>query len=127
MLCIIAGHFGIATADHFVYTFHVPLFFLLSGYFFSTKASFPSFMKQKARQLLLPYYVTGIAILITATVVNHFVWPESQRFTKRQEHSRGFAVWRRNAPYRPLRNKADWSAMVPLGLILLNGLYASST
>lgn len=76
MLCIIAGHFGIATADHFVYTFHVPLFFLLSGYFFSTKASFPSFMKQKARQLLLPYYVTGIAILITATVVNHFVWPE---------------------------------------------------
>lgn len=76
MLCIIAGHFGIATADHFVYTFHVPLFFLLSGYFFSTKASFPSFMKQKARQLLLPYYVTGIVILITATVVNHFVWPE---------------------------------------------------
>lgn len=76
MLCIIAGHFGIASANHFVYTFHVPLFFLLSGYFLSTKVSFLPFMKQKARQLLVPYYVTGVVILVVATVVNHFVWPE---------------------------------------------------
>ena len=76
MLCILAGHFGIASANHFVYTFHVPLFFLLSGYFLSTKVSFLPFMKQKARQLLVPYYVTGVVILIVATVVNHFVWPE---------------------------------------------------
>lgn len=80
MLCIIAGHFGIASANRFVYTFHVPLFFLLSGYFFSAKGSFPSFMKQKARQLLLPYYATGIVILITATIVNHFFWPEVNAF-----------------------------------------------
>ena len=33
-------------------------------------------MKQKARQLLVPYYVTGVVLLIVATVVNHFVWPE---------------------------------------------------
>lgn len=31
MLCIIAGHFGIVSAERFVFTFHVPLFFLLSG------------------------------------------------------------------------------------------------
>ena len=37
MLCIIAGHFGIVSAGRFVFTFHVPLFFLLSGYFLSTK------------------------------------------------------------------------------------------
>lgn len=35
MLCIIAGHFGIVSAERFVFTFHVPLFFLLSGYFLS--------------------------------------------------------------------------------------------
>lgn len=40
MLCIIAGHFGITSANRFVYTFHVPLFFLLSGYFLSTKTDF---------------------------------------------------------------------------------------
>lgn len=76
MLCIIAGHFGIVSAGRFVFTFHVPLFFLLSGYFLSTKVSFLPFMKQKARQLLVPYYVTGVVLLIVATVVNHFVWPE---------------------------------------------------
>lgn len=76
MLCIIAGHFGIVSAERFVFTFHVPLFFLLSGYFLSTKVSFLPFMKQKARQLLAPYYVTGVVLLIVATVVNHFVWPE---------------------------------------------------
>lgn len=27
MLCIIAGHFGIVSAERFVFTFHVPLFF----------------------------------------------------------------------------------------------------
>ena len=70
MLCIIAGHFGIASANRFVYTFHVPLFFLLSGYFLSTKTDFLPFMKQKARQLLIPYYVTGIVILAVATIVN---------------------------------------------------------
>ncbi|PWM44342.1 MAG: hypothetical protein DBX43_02390 [Coriobacteriia bacterium] len=76
MLCIIAGHFGIASANRFVYTFHVPLFFLLSGYFLSTKTDFLPFMKQKARQLLIPYYVTGIVILAVATIVNHFLWPD---------------------------------------------------
>lgn len=63
MLCIIAGHFGIASANRFVYTFHVPLFFLLSGYFLSTKTDFLPSMKQKARQLLVPYYITGIVSL----------------------------------------------------------------
>lgn len=76
MLCIIAGHFGIATADRFVYTFHVPLFFLVSGYFLSTKTDIIPFMKKKARQLLVPYYVTGLTILVVATIVNTFVWPE---------------------------------------------------
>ncbi len=47
MLCIIAGHFGIVSAERFVFTFHVPLFFLLSGYFLSTKVSFLPFMKRK--------------------------------------------------------------------------------
>ena len=32
-------------------------------------------MKQRVRQPLIPYYVTGIAILAVATIVNHFVWP----------------------------------------------------
>ena len=54
MLCIIAGHFGIASADRFVYTFHVPLFFLLSGYFLSTKTDFLPSMKKRPSSCSYP-------------------------------------------------------------------------
>ena len=57
MLCIIAGHFGIVTANRFVYTFHVPLFFLISGYFLSTRLDLKTFVEKKVRQLIVPYYV----------------------------------------------------------------------
>ena len=79
MLAIIAGHFGIASADRLVYTFHVPLFFLVSGYFLSTKGDFLSFMKKKARQLLLPYYATAFTILILANIIGPMVWPDIDR------------------------------------------------
>lgn len=70
MLCIIAGHFGIVTVNRFVYTFHVPLFFLISGYFLSTKLDTKSFTKKKIRQLIVPYYLTGLAIIAFASVIN---------------------------------------------------------
>lgn len=34
MLCIIAGHMDIWIITRVVFTFHVPFFFILSGYFF---------------------------------------------------------------------------------------------
>lgn len=64
MLCIIAGHFGIVSVNHVVYTFHVPLFFLLSGYFLSTRQPLPDYLKTKARQLLVPYYIGCVGIAI---------------------------------------------------------------
>lgn len=70
ILCIIAGHFGIVTANRFIYTFHVPLFFLISGYFLSTKLDLKTFIKKKARQLIVPYYVTGLAIIAFAGLIN---------------------------------------------------------
>ena len=32
MLCIIMGHFGIVTVNHFVYSFHVPSYYLLIAF-----------------------------------------------------------------------------------------------
>lgn len=37
MLCIIMGHFGIVTVNRFVYSFHVPFFFLLKRIFLFAK------------------------------------------------------------------------------------------
>lgn len=66
MMCIVAGHFGIATINRVVYTFHVPLFFLMSGFFFSVKGTWPEFLLGKARQLLLPYLLGCTGILIAS-------------------------------------------------------------
>lgn len=70
MLCIIAGHFGIASVDRVVYTFHVPLFFLVSGYFLSTRLDIRTFIMQKARQLLVPYVCAGLGIMLSAALIN---------------------------------------------------------
>ena len=43
MILIIAGHAGHDPVDRFLYTFHVPVFFLISGYFITEKGSFGSF------------------------------------------------------------------------------------
>ena len=63
---VIMGHVTPAMVDgwatgkrliDFIYSFHMPLFMMLSGYFISSKTlskSFPDFLLTKARQLLLP-------------------------------------------------------------------------
>lgn len=37
------------------YAFHMPLFFILSGYTFSGKGKFADYLKKKIRTLLVPY------------------------------------------------------------------------
>lgn len=68
MLCIIMGHFGIATVNRFVYSFHVPFFFLLSGYFYSQRGTWKEFVLTKAKQLLIPYAI-GVAGIMVATSI----------------------------------------------------------
>lgn len=60
---------------HVVYTFHMPLFAILSGYFFSYKDSCIVFLKKKSMQLLWPLVswsiiVFGIAPLIQNTYIS---------------------------------------------------------
>ncbi|WP_034451287.1 acyltransferase family protein [Butyrivibrio sp. AE2032] len=68
IICIILGHLGSASINRVVYTFHIPLFFLITGYFISTKASFSRFAKKKFRSLILPYLLTSAVIVLLAAV-----------------------------------------------------------
>ena len=68
MICIIAGHFGIASVNRVVYTFHVPLFFVLSGYFCSAKTLGDNSVAKKAKSLFVPYLI-GCAGIAVATCV----------------------------------------------------------
>lgn len=44
--------------------FWVPLFFILSGYLFSVKKNFSSYLKHKARSLLVPYVLFSICFIL---------------------------------------------------------------
>lgn len=61
MLCIVAGHMGINSITRIVFTFHVPLFFLISGYFFHDKADL---IRKRSSQLLKPYFFTAVALCL---------------------------------------------------------------
>ncbi len=62
MLLVIYAHCmyytGFRSIIGFIYTFHMPVFFLISGYFLSANKSFLHNLKEKAKTLLIPYIVT---------------------------------------------------------------------
>lgn len=70
ILAIIAGHMGVLSLIHLVFTFHVPLFFLISGYFLSTKDSLKDFALKKAKVLLIPYAFTCVLQIIAKIIVD---------------------------------------------------------
>lgn len=60
---MMVSHHALQSTDplyHFVYSFHMPLFFILSGMFAKDANSIPfkHFIKKNAKRLLLPYVVT---------------------------------------------------------------------
>ena len=69
ILCIILGHQGISEVNHVVFTFHVPIFFLVTGYFSNTKLSIGEFVKNKIRALLVPYVCTCILTIVFAAAL----------------------------------------------------------
>ncbi|OXN01184.1 acyltransferase family protein [Bifidobacterium vansinderenii] len=61
--------------DIALYTFHLPLFFLISGYFFSCRGDFKSFALKKSRAYLIPYAFAAVVItvfeLFAQCVISH--------------------------------------------------------
>lgn len=70
ILCIIAGHMGNAVINNFVFTFHVPIFFLISGYFLKNNTSLKEFAAKKYKQLIYPYIITCICIITGVSLSN---------------------------------------------------------
>lgn len=63
ILLMIAGHSGIPTAAvRFIHSFHVPLFFIVTGYFTSIKP-FGEILKKGWIQLLRPYVFTIVLVI----------------------------------------------------------------
>ncbi len=73
IVCIFLGHFGKEAGlfYEYVFKFHVPLFFFLSGCSctFEKDLSFIEFLKKKALRILLPFYLFAFFALITNCIL----------------------------------------------------------
>lgn len=70
LICVILGHLHIRYIDTWVYTFHIPLFFFLSGVVFSgSKYSFKDFLNKKFKTLIIPYFFLGIGIYLFNAII----------------------------------------------------------
>ncbi len=58
-----------AAINQVVFTFRVPIFFLISGYFMKPEDDV-SFVKKKAKQLMFPYIITCVCIIVGATIAS---------------------------------------------------------
>ncbi len=63
---VIIGHIATPYITVWIYTFHIPLFFFLSGYLFHPQCSFTEFCKRKIKTLLVPYLCLSIPVVINA-------------------------------------------------------------
>jgi fucose 4-O-acetylase-like acetyltransferase len=64
ILAVVAGHVYTGVATNFIYLFHMPLFFFLSGYLFKSRTDFKLFLRDKSIHLLLPYFCFLIPIYV---------------------------------------------------------------
>ena len=73
ILLVVAGHNWIILSSkgelyRVVYSFHIPLFFVLSGIFFNYEKSFIHTVKEKFRVLLVPYFFTAIIVELISSL-----------------------------------------------------------
>ena len=54
-------HFNDAVFNKYIFGFHMPLFFLVSGYLYHRPESFGKAVVKKAKTMLIPYYTFGMA------------------------------------------------------------------
>lgn len=64
IICVILGHYEIPYIEDVIYSFHIPMFILLSGVFFSTKKNLKEFIKSKIQKIIIPYIFLCIPMII---------------------------------------------------------------
>lgn len=64
ILLLIYGHVADDIFAKWLYTFHIPLFFFLSGYVFNPNKDWKTFIYSKSKSLLLPYISLGIPLIL---------------------------------------------------------------
>lgn len=78
MLCVIVGHVSGGLTGfwnfHFVYGFHLVMFFLLSGYTIKKQAITSDYINKKFSRLMKPYFYTCIAVMVMDVWNSYFFY-----------------------------------------------------
>ena len=64
IILMIIGHLHVNELMVWIYSFHMPLFFFVSGYLFNIKSSFLEFSAGKVKRMLIPYLFLYIPMLL---------------------------------------------------------------
>lgn len=70
ILCVIVGHLGSQKISNVIYSFHMPLFFLISGYFICKESKPKNVIKKRLKQLLPAYLLTTLCIIVLVCICN---------------------------------------------------------
>lgn len=66
IIAVVLGHFS-SPFSEFIYSWHMPLFFMLSGFFITVTAPLNYLVKKDFNRLMVPYFIFSfIALIITA-------------------------------------------------------------
>lgn len=71
IIFVVLAHCGVGEFGRWIYTFHMPLFFLLSGYVFNSNCDFITFLKKKRKSMIIPYFCLGIPMLLFSGLVHY--------------------------------------------------------
>lgn len=56
IILVLIGHLNIPIITPLIYTFHIPLFFFLSGYVLNADYVFKNFLSKKIQKIIIPYF-----------------------------------------------------------------------
>lgn len=73
IISIIIGHLDIEIVNRIVFTYHIPVFLLITGYFISEKRSVKEFALNRFKTLMIPYAVTCMVIILLGTAEGFFI------------------------------------------------------
>ena len=73
IICVVLGHLGLFQINRVVFTFHIPIFYFITGYFINTKYSMNEFIKNKISTLLVPYFVTCLLIIVLGALKGLYI------------------------------------------------------
>lgn len=94
MICITLGHLGcFELLERYLYSFHVPLFFFISGYLYHRgTATLPTYIKKKTMSILVPF----LAWTFLSTMVNVLLGYNTELLLLKALTYKGLLTW--NSP-----------------------------